>query len=78
MYVVGPPLAVAVCAPVSVHEIEYQAPVTFTGSLNVIETFELPGTSLALFAGVVEATTAPRRRAGPVPCEPRPSKVSFA
>src|SRR5919201_53054 len=54
--VVGPPLTVALCPSLVPHEIEYQLPVTSTGSLNVIETFELTGTSVAPFAGVVLAT----------------------
>jgi hypothetical protein len=54
--VVGPPLAVAVCDPLVEHEIEYQAPVTSTASLNVIEMFALTATSLAPFDGVVLVT----------------------
>src|SRR5919204_4288498 len=54
--VVGPPLTVALWPPLVPHEIEYQLPVTSTGSLNVIEMFALTATSVAPFAGVVLAT----------------------
>src|SRR5919199_6363067 len=54
--VVGPPLAVAEWPPLVPQEIEYQEPLTFTGSLKVIETFALVATSVAPFAGVVLAT----------------------
>src|SRR5919204_5033037 len=54
--VVGPPLTVALWPSLVPHEIEYQLPVTSTGSLNVIETFELTATPVAPFAGVVLAT----------------------
>src|SRR5690349_17969453 len=40
---VGPPEAVAVCVPLATHEIEYHEPVTLTGSLKVIATFEPTG-----------------------------------
>ena len=42
--------------PLEAHEIEYQEPVTLTGSLKVIETFAFPATPEAAFAGVVELT----------------------
>jgi hypothetical protein len=54
--VVGPPLTVAVCAPLEPHEIEYHVPLTFTGSLNVIETLLLTSTPVAPEAGFVLAT----------------------
>src|SRR5919202_2763050 len=54
--VVGPPLTVALCEPLVPQEIEYQEPLTFTGSLKVIETFAFTATSAAPFAGVVLET----------------------
>ena len=54
--VVGPPDTVAACEPLVPHEIENHESCTSTGSLNVIETFEPTGTSLALFAGTVAET----------------------
>src|SRR5262245_21591044 len=54
--VVGPPLAVAVCAPLAAHEIVYQAPVTSTGWLNVIVTSAFTATSTAPDAGERVAT----------------------
>src|SRR5690349_11493192 len=54
--VVGPPPAVAVCAPLELHEMSYQEPVTFTGSLKVIATFAPTGTPAAPSAGLVLAT----------------------
>jgi hypothetical protein len=76
--VVGPPLATAVCAPVSAHEIVNHEPVTFTGSLKVIETFALRATLLVLFAGLLEATVGAASPGGPAPCEPSPPNVSVA
>src|SRR5712691_1762294 len=49
--VVGPPETVAVWEPLVPHEIEYQAPVTFTGSLNVTATFASTATPVAPLAG---------------------------
>ena len=49
--VVGPPLAVAVWAPLVAHEIEYHEPVTLTGSLKVTETFAAVATSVASIPG---------------------------
>src|SRR5437588_7782503 len=54
--VVGPPLTVALCPPLVAQEIEYQLPVTSTGSVNVMETFAFTATSVAPFAGDVLAT----------------------
>src|SRR5438128_8237511 len=54
--VVGPPLTAAVCPSLVPHEIEYQLPVTSTGSVNVIEMFASTATSVAPFAGDVLAT----------------------
>src|SRR5437667_7574076 len=54
--VVGPPLTVALCEPLAPQEIEYQTPLTFTGSLNVMLTLALVATSVAPFAGVVDET----------------------
>src|SRR5438876_11432629 len=53
--VVGPPLTAAVCPSLVPHEIEYQLPVTSTGSVNVMETFAFTATSVAPFAGLVLA-----------------------
>src|SRR5919199_3402542 len=55
--VVGPPLTVAVWPPLELQVIEYQLPVTFTGSLNVIVTSELSATLPAPSAGFVLETT---------------------
>src|SRR6476659_456154 len=54
--VVGPPDTVAACEPLLPHEIENHESCTSTGSLNVTETVEPTGTSLALFAGTVAET----------------------
>src|SRR5919199_1051619 len=54
--VVGPPLTAAVWEPLVPQEIEYQEPLTFTGSLKVIETLAFTATSVAPFAGVVLET----------------------
>src|SRR5687768_12116170 len=54
--VVGPPLATAVWAPLELHAIENQLPVTSTGSLKVIVTFEPSGTLKAPSVGFVEET----------------------
>src|SRR5919206_2768685 len=53
---VGPPLTVAVWPPLELQEIEYQLPVTFTGSLNVIVTLLFNATSPAPLAGLVLET----------------------
>src|SRR5919109_783067 len=54
--VLGPPLVVAVCEPLTKQEIENQLPVTLTGSLNVTLTFASSATSLAPLAGERLAT----------------------
>jgi hypothetical protein len=54
--VVGPPVAVAVCAPLVVQLSVYHEPVTLTGSLNVTVTFASTGTSEAPAAGDRPAT----------------------
>ncbi len=54
--VVGPPLTAAVCVPLSEQESVYQAPVTFTASVNVTVTFVSTGTLEAPSAGTVLAT----------------------
>ena len=54
--VVGPPLAVAGCAPVVPQEMAYQLLVTFTGSLNVIVTLESRATPVVPGAGIDELT----------------------
>src|ERR687886_1525513 len=54
--VVGPPLTAAVWAPLELHEIENQLPVTFTGSLNVIVTLLFSATLPAPSAGLVLVT----------------------
>src|ERR671937_302530 len=54
--VVGPPLTDAVWPSLVPHEIEYQLPVTSTGSVKVMEMFALTATSVAPFAGEVLAT----------------------
>src|SRR5262245_50153137 len=77
--VVGPPLTVAVWPPLVPHEIVNHDPVTFTGSLKVIETFVSAATSVAPSPGVVEETSgAAASVQAPVPVQPRPSKVSVA
>src|ERR687891_1829378 len=53
---VGPPVASAVCTPLAPHEIEYQLPVTSTGSLKVIVMFASRATPVAPLAGVLLAT----------------------
>ena len=55
-YVVGPPDGVAACEPLALHSIVYQVPVTSTGSLNVIETFEARATPVAPAVGLLELT----------------------
>src|SRR5919201_6903874 len=57
--VVGPPVAVAVWPSLELQEIEYQLPVTFTGSLNVIVMLLFSATSPAPFAGLVLETVGP-------------------
>src|SRR5688500_10418922 len=56
---VGPPLAVAACAPDVAHEIEYHESVTLTGSLKVIVTFASRATPVAPLDGEVDATDGP-------------------
>src|SRR5688500_4339056 len=72
----GPPVCVALCAPLRVHEIEYQSPLAATSSLKVIATFESTATFPELLAGSDEAI----RGAGspPLVWEPRPPNVSVA
>src|SRR5688500_1424702 len=53
---VGPPLTVAVCAPLVAQAIVNQLPVAFTGSLKVMSIFASSATPVALLAGVVLAT----------------------
>src|SRR5690349_608704 len=53
--VVGPPVAVAACAPLVAHEIANQSPVTVVAWLNVIVRLESTGTSAAPAAGAREA-----------------------
>src|ERR671935_2223792 len=54
--VVGPPLTDVVWPSLVPHEIEYQLPVTSTGSVKVMEMFALTATSVAPFAGEVLET----------------------
>src|SRR5205823_2788207 len=54
--VTGPPETAAVWPSLVPQEIEYQPPLTFTASLNVIEMFAFVATSVAPFDGVVLAT----------------------
>src|SRR3712207_5933452 len=56
VYVVGPPLTVAVCVPDAAHEIVCHAPLTVTGSLKAMLMLLFAATSDAPFAGVVDAT----------------------
>jgi hypothetical protein len=53
VYVVGPPVTVAVCRPDVLHEIVCHGSTTVTGSLNVTVMLLSPATSLAPFAGLV-------------------------
>src|SRR5918996_3041423 len=53
---VGPPVAVAVWPLLEPHEIEYQLPVTSTGSLKVIVMFASRATPVAPLDGVLLAT----------------------
>src|SRR5687767_2937266 len=53
---VGPPPAVAVCAPLEPHKIEYQLPDTLTGSLKLMVMLASRATPVAPLAGVVVAT----------------------
>ena len=70
-YVPGPPVTVAVWAPVVEHAIPNQSPVVATSSLNVTLTSLSTATSEAPLAGSVEATVGARsasqkRRAVPL------------
>ena len=56
VYVRGPPLAIAACAPLVVHVIENQLPVTSTSSLNVMAMSASNATSDAFDAGVCALT----------------------
>src|SRR5947207_3787205 len=56
MKVTGPPETVALWPSLVPQEIEYQLPLTFTASLNVIDTFAFTATSVAPVGGVVLAT----------------------
>src|SRR5687767_15794301 len=56
---VGPPLAVAACAPDVAHEIEYHESVTLTGSLKVIAMLPSRATPVAPLDGEVDATDGP-------------------
>ena len=49
-------MAVAACEPLALHSIVYQVPVTSTGSLNVIETFECARDTRRTGGGAVELT----------------------
>src|SRR5215471_9473339 len=57
VYVVGPPLAVAVWSPLTSHEIVNQSPATVAGWLNVTVTFAPTGTSTVPPAGERSAIT---------------------
>src|SRR5215510_12672377 len=63
---VGPPLTVAVWAPLTLPTMLNQEPLTFTGSSNVIVTGESMGTLVALRPGMVENTSGSRSPAGQV------------
>src|SRR4051812_49351992 len=54
--VVGPPLTVAACVPLTVHEIVNHGSVTFTGSEKVMEIEAPSSTFAAPSAGVVDVT----------------------
>src|SRR6266545_7809822 len=56
VYVVVPPVSTNVCAPDVVQLIVNDAPVAFTGSLNVMETFVFVSWFVAVSAGVVDDT----------------------
>ncbi len=73
----GPPPAIAVCAPLSAQEIVNQAPVTLTGSLNVTDRSAEGETPVAPAVGEV-AVTCGAASATTVECAPRPVKSSVA
>ena len=73
----GPPVTVAVLAPLDEQESVYQLAATSTGSLKVTETDALSGTSVAPFAGL-ELATVGAGSGGTPGCAPSPRKVSFA
>ncbi len=56
VYVVGPPLTVAVCVPEVAQEMVYHAPLTVTASLKVTVMLASTATPVALSAGEVEVT----------------------
>jgi hypothetical protein len=58
--VAGPPLTVAVCAPLVAHEMLYQAPDTVTGSLKVTVMLLASATLVAPLVGTVLATVGGR------------------
>src|SRR5215208_6144725 len=58
--VVGPPLTVAVCEPLALHEIPYHEPLGVTGSVNVISMLPERATSVAPAGGVVAETAGAR------------------
>lgn len=77
VYVVALPPAVAEWLPLEPHEIENQAPVTSTGSLNVTLMFAPTGTFASPLPGDVE-TTWGGWSPGLLSWAPSPSKVSVA